>query len=230
MRIPNRKSMSAGLLLLTVLTISACSSPKALKKPEYAPAIPVATEPRADVNGSIYHASSNMFLFEDLKARRIGDLITVILDEQTNAAKSASTNTKKDAGINVAAPTLFGRGVTYKGKSILQAEVESGSNFSGTGDSSQSNSLSGNITVTIAKVYANGNMLIRGEKLLTLNQGSEVIRISGLVRASDVTPENTVQSNQIANANITYTGRGAIADSNQSGWISRIFNSPLWPF
>ena len=98
------------------------------------------------------------------------------------------------------------------------------------GDSSQSNSLSGNITVTVAAVHPNGNMLVRGEKLLTLNQGAEVVRISGLVRPVDVTPQNTVLSTQIADAQITYSGTGAIAQSNQQGWLARFFNSPYWPF
>ncbi len=215
----------AGLFLLT-----ACGGQKALKKVEFQPAMPEAIDRPATANGSIYHISNNRFLFEDLKARRVGDLITVILDESTNAAKTASTNTSKDAEVEIPGATLLGLPVTHNGRAITNNSLTSNSSFAGAGDSSQSNSLSGNITVTISQVLSNGNMLIKGEKLLTLNNGSEVVRISGIVRPSDIAPDNTIVSTQIANANITYSGNGAVADSNRQGWVTRFFNSPFWPF
>ncbi len=225
------QSAQAIILAFAALSISACSSTQeALKKPDYQPAMPIIVEKNATVNGSIYHSSNNRFLFEDLKARRVGDLITVILEEQTNAAKTASTNTNKNSSIEVPGPTILGLPVTKNGRALLESSVASDTKFSGSGDSSQSNSLSGNITVTVSQVLANGNMLVKGEKLLTLNNGSEVVRISGIVRSSDVTPQNTVISTQIANANITYSGNGAVADSNKIGWITRFFNSGMWPF
>lgn len=225
------KSSKAITLAVVALQLGACGSMQvAKKKPDYQPAMPIVIEKNIAVNGSIYHSTSNRFLFEDLKARRVGDLITVILEEQTNAAKTASTNTNKDSGIEVPGPTLLGLPITKNGRALLNSSVTSNTKFSGSGDSSQSNSLSGNITVTVSQVLPNGNMLVRGEKLLTLNNGSEVVQISGIVRAVDVTPQNTVVSNQIANANITYSGKGAVADSNKMGWVTRFFNSGLWPF
>lgn len=220
---------SALMLLITVL-MTACAGPQALSRPEYAPVKPVMPAPRSMANGSIYHASNNRFLFEDIKARRVGDLITVILEEKTNAAKTATTTSSKSSNVSVPSPTLFGLPVTHNGNAILNNSIDSGSDFSGQGDSSQSNSLSGNITVTVSQVLPNGNLVVRGEKLLTLNQGSEVVRISGLVRPVDVTPENTVISTQIANARITYGGNGLVADSNKAGWLTRFFNSGVWPF
>ena len=100
----------------------------------------------------------------------------------------------------------------------------------GSADSSQSNRLSGSIAVVVDKVLSNGNLWIRGEKRLTLNQGSEVVQVAGLIRSVDITPGNTIQSNQIADASITYGGRGHLADSNRAGWLTRLFTSPLWPF
>lgn len=225
------QSAKAITLGSAALFISACSTmQEALKKPDYQPAMPIVIEKTATVNGSIYNSNSNRFLFEDLKARRVGDLITVILEEQTNAAKTASTNTNKDSSIAVPGPTILGLPVTKNGRSLLDSSVTSNTKFSGSGDSSQSNSLSGNITVTVSQVLPNGNMLVKGEKLLTLNNGSEVVQISGIVRSVDVSPQNTIVSTQIANANITYSGKGAVADSNKIGWVTRFFNSGLWPF
>ncbi|MCB1756335.1 MAG: flagellar basal body L-ring protein FlgH [Gammaproteobacteria bacterium] len=225
------KIIKPAALTLTVIAASACSTTQeALKEPEFAPAMPIAAEERAEVNGAIFHANTNRFLFEDIKARRVGDLITVILDEKTNAAKTASTNTNKESSIDMPGPTLFGLPVTHNGRPILDNKLSSNTGFTGSGDSSQSNSLSGNITVTVAEVLNNGNMVVRGEKLLTLNNGSEVVRISGIIRPVDVTPENTIISTQISNANITYSGNGAVADSNKQGWLTRFFNSRVWPF
>ena len=116
------------------------------------------------------------------------------------------------------------------GPLIAELDLDSENSFDGAGGSEQSNSLKGDITVTVAAVYPNGNMLIKGEKVMHLNQGSEVIRISGIVRPADVTPKNTVFSTQIADVQITYAGDGAVADSNEQGWLARFFNSPLWPF
>ncbi len=214
-----------------LLLISACSTThQAVSDPEYAPVRPVNARPLPISNGAIYKAGFSLALFEDTKAHRVGDIITVILQERTNASKKASTNTAKNAAVTVGAPTLFGRGVAYGGDAILNTTIDAERDFQGEGDSTQSNSLSGEITVTIAEVYVNGNMLIRGEKLLTLNQGSEHVRISGIIRPVDITPSNTVLSSQVANAKIIYGGQGVLADANTKGWLQRVFDSNWWPF
>ena len=102
--------------------------------------------------------------------------------------------------------------------------------FDGKSDSSQSNKLEGSITVTVAERLPNGNLLVRGEKRITINQGQEFVRLQGIVRPVDIGPANTVPSTKIADATITYTGKGALADSNRQGWLSRFFNSPWFPF
>ncbi len=226
------KSLFRMTLLFCIISINGCASKSRAPAAEQ-PALIVPQPPPSSVtgvDGAIYSNRSNRFLFEDNKARRVGDVITILLDEQTNATKSASTNTNKNTAIGLANPTLFGREPTFRGKPALSASVSADHAFSGAGGSSQSNRLSGDITVTIAEVYANGNMLVKGEKLVTLNQGSEIISISGLVRAADVSPLNTITSNRIANAKITYRGRGALADSNTPGWLTRILGGILWPF
>ena len=224
------KPFKLSSLSLLVFMGSGCSivNPP-LSNPAYAPVAPVEPPARTEANGSIYHMSTNRFLFEDVKARRVGDTITVILEEATNASKSASTSASKNTEYDLPSPTIFGKTVTKDGREVLIMDAESEFNFSGEGDSSQSNSLSGNITVTVVDVQVNGNLRIRGEKLLTLNQGSEVVRISGLVRPIDITPQNTILSTQIAAAEITYSGNGIVGESSKPGWFTRFF-SKVWPF
>ena len=220
-----------SLPIIVLLLNSACSTThQAISDPDYAPVQSVNARPLPVSDGAIYKAGFSLALFEDTKAHRVGDLITVILQEKTNASKKAGTNTAKSSAVTIAAPTVFGRGVDYKGDAILSATLDAERDFQGEGDSTQSNSLSGEITVTVADVYANGNMLIRGEKLLTLNQGSEHVRISGIIRPIDVSPSNTVLSSQVANAKIIYGGQGVLADANTKGWLQRIFDSNWWPF
>lgn len=197
---------------------------------EYAPTYPVAAQMPQDNSGSIFKSGFGIRLFEDTKAHRVGDLITVLLSESTSAQKSASTTSSKDQSVAFEAPTLFGAPVRYNGNDILSAEVGMGNDFSGDGTSSLSNSLKGSITVFVSQVLPNGNLVIRGEKKLTLNQGDEYIRITGIVRPSDVNPDNSVSSTKVANAEIFYSGDGAINDANRMGWLARFFNGPLWPF
>ncbi len=127
-------------------------------------------------------------------------------------------------------PTVFGAPVTLGGKDILGASATSSDGFAGKGDSSQSNSLSGDISVTVAQVLPNGNLIVRGEKSLKLNQGKEFVQISGIVRPVDILSDNTVLSTQLADAHIAYSGQGAVNDSNTMGWMARFFNSGYWPF
>jgi flagellar L-ring protein precursor FlgH len=228
MRIHLAKTM---LFLAASVLLPACSTThQAVSDPAFAAVRPVASQPIPVKDGSIYKAGYNITLFEDPRAHRVGDILTIILQERTNASKSASTTTAKDSQISMAAPTVFGQGVIHKGKPILSAEVDAERDFTGEGDSTQSNSLTGHISVTIAEVLPNGNMLVRGEKLLTLNQGSEHVRISGIVRPADVTPDNTVLSSQVADARIVYGGQGVLAESNTKGWLQRVFDGPWWPF
>ena len=215
--------------LLASLGGCATNSPRD-NRVEFAPTYPVAMQIPKDNSGSIYKAGFGVSLFEDTKAHRVGDLITVMLSESTKAQKSASTSSSKDQNIDFPTPTLLGQPVDYNGRAILNNQVDMGNEFDGDGSSSQSNSLSGSITVFVSQVLPNGNLVIRGEKKLTLNQGDEYIRLTGIVRPMDVSPENTISSTKVANAEIFYSGDGAINDANRMGWLARFFNGPLWPF
>lgn len=218
------------LLLATCAVLTGCIGQQPIRRADHRPVMPMIAPQPSPVNGGLYNAGMSPSLFADVKASRVGDVITVILKEKTQASKSASTSTSKESALELPSPTILGRNITLGGFPLFNTSVDSANDFTGTGDSSQSNSLTGDIAVTVTAVYPNGNMLVRGEKVLNLNQGSEVIRISGLVRSVDVTPDNTVFSTQIADAQITYNGAGVVAESNQQGWLGRFFNSAFWPF
>lgn len=208
---------------------SACSTVP-VQQPENAPVIRSADPAPTIIDGAIYRASNNRFLFEDVRARRVGDVINVVLEERTDATKAASTSTNKASGVNVPGPTVLGGKVKALGREILSTDINSSSDFTGQADSTQSNRLSGSVAVTVTQKLPNGNLWIQGQKTLTLNQGSEIVKVSGQIRPTDIAPNNTVLSSQIADAQITYGGTGLLADANTAGWLTRVFHSPFWPF
>ena len=192
---------------------------------QWAATAPVAPAAAPAVDGAIYHDEQGMELFADPRAHRTGDILTVVLVENTQAVKKASTSTSKTNKDSIGAPSLLGH--TFNKAAV---GIDSDHSFDGGGSSSQSNQLTGNITVTVAQRLGNGNLLVRGEKWLTINQGQELIRIAGIVRPQDIGQDNTVPSTRVADAKITYAGRGTLADANTQGWLSRFFNSKWMPF
>ncbi len=190
------------------------------------PQEPVAAPP---ADGAIYHDAQNMELFNDPRAHRVGDILTISLVESTQASKKASTSTSKKDKSDLAAPTILGRPVSIGGKDVTFG-TSGDRSFDGSGNSSQSNQLTGSITVTVAQRLSNGNLLVRGGKWLTINQGQELVRISGIVRPQDIGQDNSVPSTRVADARIAYTGRGSLADANTQGWLSRFFSSKWMPF
>ncbi len=214
-----------------LLALGACASvPQARNDAAWAPTLP--NEAYAEVapaDGAIYHVNQNMELFPDARAHRAGDILTIVLVENTQASKKASTKTTKNSNATIGAPTIAGVGATLNGKPFSFGFGGERA-FNGDGESSQSNSLQGEITVTVAQRLGNGNLLVRGEKWLTINQGQELVRISGIVRPQDIATDNTVSSTRVANANISYTGRGSLADANEKGWLARVFNSKWMPY
>jgi len=194
-------------------------------------AMPVAwQQPAASNAGAIYSPATAVSLVEDYKARRVGDVLSVVLAERTNARKSANASSSKQSSAQVLDPILFGRPVTSDGIPILNTDIEATRGFDGKGNAAQSNLLEGVITVTVAEVLPNGNLVVQGEKWTRLNQGEEYLRLRGIVRPVDIRADNTVLSSQIGDAQIAYGGTGTLAHSSSPGWLSRFFNSPVWPF
>jgi len=215
-------SMRAPVLVAVLSLLAGCATSRSQHEKDAAlmPPQPVLVhEP-----GAIYADGGSMALFEDNKARNVGDLLTVVLVESTAAKKSAATNTSKNQDVSLGDISAFGKNIT----SAVSVSGERG--FAGKGDSTQSNSLSGSVTVTVVQRLNNGNLLVRGEKQLSLNQGSEVVKLEGIVRPADIGAGNSISSDRVGNARVTYAGRGALADSNAQGWLARFFNSPWMPF
>jgi flagellar L-ring protein FlgH len=229
---PARRSARLCVWLMVALSahLSGCSMmPEKDKHPDNAPPR-VLPPPAQRTDGAIYQAGQEMALFADLKARRVGDVLTIVLNESTNASKSAITKTSKNSAVADTGPTLFGKSITTKGVPVLDTSLTGSNSFDGEGSSSQGNSLVGSLTVTVTEVQANGNLVVQGEKSLKLNQGDEFIHISGVVRTADIATNNTVTSDKIADAHISYSGKGVIANSNRMGWLTRFFNSVFSPF
>lgn len=212
---------------LLALMLAGCESPALLVHKDdaaYAPPEDFVMPDTAVQGGGVYNGGYNWSLTQDRRAYRVGDILTVRLDESTQASKQARTNFGKKNDVTIGVPQAFGHSVDK-----LSGSVDGDRNFNGNASSQQQNSLRGSITVAVFKVLPNGVLAVRGEKWLTLNQGDEYMRVTGLVRADDVERDNTVSSQRIANARISYAGRGALSDSNAAGWLTRIFNHPLFP-
>jgi flagellar L-ring protein precursor FlgH len=186
--------------------------------------------PPPPTNGAIFQVGRDVALFENPIARHVGDIVTIVLNEQTAAQKSATTTTSKTTTDTLPGMTLLGAAATIHGTPVLSNNINDATKFDGEGGSKQSNSLNGYITATVAKVLPNGNLYLKGEKWIAINQGQEYVRLSGVVRPIDLAADNSVASSKIANARISYGGKGALADSNAQGWLSRFFNSPWTPF
>lgn len=220
--------MKKMLGLLALLMLVGCQSKEEMIKPDdpfYAPVQPSHIAPPPASNGSLYQQNYSMSLYGDRKAYRIGDVITILLTEETSSNKSTKSSLSKSNSATIANPTVFGQQPIN-----LESSIANDTAFSGKGTAGQSNSLEGSITVTVHQIYPNGLMMVKGEKWLNLTNGSEVIRVSGLLRPDDVTPENTALSTKLADARLTYSGTGDLADTTRQGWLTRFFNSSFWPF
>ena len=226
--------MTKLIITVLVVTLLGCvSEPPLPDDPYYAPVMQLNDAPTPPLNGSLFSDNSSMVLFTDRKARRVGDIINVLLKERTTSSKSSNVEVVKDNEISMGGSggdaVLLGT-IPGLGNLTLTSDLVAEREFTGEADADQSNQLTGNISVTVVDVYPNGTLLVRGEKWLTLNRGDEYIRLSGLIRPDDISPENTIVSTKIANARIAYSGTGEFSDSQQMGWLGKFFNSPKWPF
>jgi len=172
-------------------------------------------------NGAIYQANFARPLFEDRRARFVGDTISINIVEKTQAAKKSNTGVERSQDMEISVPTLF----RVPGKSFqgLSAEASHDSKFAGKGESAANNTFTGTITCTVIEVLPNGNLLVSGEKLVAINQGEEFIRFSGVVNPAHITAANVVTSTQVADARIEYKANGAIDSAQVMGWLARFF-------
>lgn len=230
------------LPLLGMVALGGCVQPNPKPNdPYYAPVLPRTPLPAAQNNGSIYQTGFENNLYGDRKAFRVGDIITITLNERTSASKAANSGVSKTSNTSMGLTSLFGGSASVDNPDVginplnasklsLDAAYGGSRNANGKSTAAQSNTLTGSVTVTVAEVLPNGVLAVRGEKWMTLNTGDELVRIAGLIRADDIATDNTVSSNRVADARITYSGTGSFADASQPGWFDRFFLSPLFPF
>jgi flagellar L-ring protein precursor FlgH len=181
---------------------------------------PAPTAAPVQATGAIFNASAGYApLHYGQRAHSVGDLVTVVLVERTTTSKSASGTTQRDGSIAVtppsAGPFAFDPGVLNSG---------AGSSFNGGGDAAQTSTLRGDLTVTIAEVRPNGTALVRGEKVMQFSQGEEWVQVSGIIRLADIDQDNRIASLRIADAQITYAGKGSVQQASREGWLTRVFN------
>ncbi|MDP1028187.1 flagellar basal body L-ring protein FlgH [Sphingomonas sp. KR1UV-12] len=215
--------------LAAVIPVQAHAGLFGSKKPpeDFSAAAPLpVAQPVAQPTGSIFQVSDGYAaLYEGWRARKVGDPLTIVLVERTAASKSASSKLDSSGGFGITPPSMG----PLKLFDPAEAAASGKRNFDGKGQADQANSLSGEVSVTVAAVYPNGTMLVQGQKRVTLNRGDEYVRIKGIVRTADVDRDNRVPSTRVADAQISYTGKGDVARASRQGWLSRFF-SAVSPF
>lgn len=188
---------------------------------------PQAPAAEAGDSGSIYRQAPYRPLFEDRRARFIGDTLTVLIAEKTAASKKSGASAERTSGISAAVPIV--QGVPGKTFQDLEVEANTSNTFDGKGEAAARNDFTGTITVTVIEVMPNGNLLVSGEKQIAMSQGAEFVRLSGVVNPVTVAADNSVRSTQIADARIEYRANGYIDEAQTMGWLARFFNNVL-PF
>ena len=199
------------------------------RHPEFAPIIPEATSQTSIPTGSVYNVAFSDSWFGEKKAYRVGDIVTVVLDESLDADTTTKNTASRKTKTDVLSPLQIAKWGSPGGilSSDLQEENEISSTGSGVID--QSATFKGTMTAQVVEVYPNGNLLIRGEKIVNFSSGSEVVQVKGIIRPQDIQPDNTVQSKRLASAQITYKGVGPNANAQQVPWGTNLLLS-IWPF
>lgn len=215
--------------MIVVLLVSGCAltpsttthQPNTLHPPKHAV---VAAQPNGAIFQSIHSTTGGVRytpLFEDRRARSVGDTIIVNLNERTNASKSSGSNVDRSGSVNLSVPSLFGIPLNFLSE-YATVEAKSNNKFDGSGESASKNDFKGTITVTVIEALPNGNLVVSGEKQIGINQGQEFIRLSGVVNPIHIMA-NTISSTQIADARVEYRANGYLDEAQTMGWLSRFF-------
>jgi flagellar L-ring protein precursor FlgH len=219
-----------SVILASLLTGCNVMPPQAMThSPQFEPVYPIKQVQASSATGAIYVGRQSDSWFGKGRNFQVGDVITVLLNESTQAARSQvgsisrnSTNDMLSPGLAVLGNKLGG---LMRGTDFSKTDISN----KGTGTADQTASLTGSVAVSVVEVMPNGNLVLRGEKHLALTEGSEVIQVAGIIRPDDVAPNNTVQSRRLANAQISYRGTGDLANATRAGWgTSAVLK--LWPF
>lgn len=231
--------ITRNLLLISIVgtLLAGCQSTQPKRDPAYAPVDPVVPQPAQHTNGAIYQAGFERSWFENVRARRVGDILLVTLVEDTEAKHTNSGSLSKSTSSSIANPVLLGNPLQFRVDAIngsngqtLQNSLSSTHDFEGDADNTQNNEFTGSISVMVTQVFANGYLKVRGEKRIQMTGGNEYIRVSGIVRPEDIGTDNTIDSTKIADATLTYVGDGQSSAATQMGWLARFFASTFMPF
>lgn len=184
-------------------------------------------------NGSIWQASS-IGLTEDGKARRIGDIVTIIVTETASASKQAATATGRSSQISAGIPNMLGleesKIITSNFADLSKLlNASASSKFDGSGSTSRKETLSATISAKVIDVLPNSNLKIEGRRNVRVNNEDQIVTVKGTIRQRDVTAENTINSIYVADAQISYSGEGIISDRQKPGWLMNVLDK-LWPF
>lgn len=217
-----------------VLFLTGCeilNPPSPGKDTAFAPTYPVNPDPKElrKVSGAIYSNETIVPLFETARARHVGDVLTIILVENTNAQQNMTTMERKNDKTQARMPVFLGRPISLGHGYSLDMNIDDQRQFMGQGQSVQNNKLVGSLSVTVSKVLANGNLVIQGEKWIRINQAKEYVQLSGIVRPRDINADNSITSDRVANARVYYGAVGQINNVNAQGWFSKFLWSQFNP-
>jgi flagellar L-ring protein precursor FlgH len=226
-----RNAAHAVLTVLVLTGMGGCATApdRLVHTPQFEPVHPVAIPAAAAPTGAIFNGRHSIDLFSRGLNHQVGDIITVLLNESAQAARQQSTQVNRESSNDVVPAGLtrklgnlspFTDGINLNGANISSE---------GQGVADQRASLTGSISATVIEILANGNLVVRGEKQLALTEGTEVIQVSGIIRPADISPNNTVQSRRLANAQITYRGTGSLVQASKPGWGTGLLMR-FWPF
>ena len=216
----------AAALACTALALPGAAHARKKPQPSYEAALPAPPAPARSADGAIFNAAAGYApLHEGLRARAVGDPLTILLVENIAASKSAGAKTQRSGGASITPPTAGL--LSFLNPEALKAGSQS--SFNGQGNATQTATLAGEVSVTIAEVRTNGTALVRGEKRMELSQGQEWVRFSGIVRLADISPDTRIASTRVADARVVYAGKGSVQRASREGWLSRFF-SRISPF
>ncbi|SDI05062.1 flagellar basal body L-ring protein FlgH [Propionivibrio dicarboxylicus] len=217
---------AATAVLLTAL-LAACTTVPPTNVHQPMTARPMPRTENLAATGSIYNAGNSRTLFEDRRARYVGDTLTIVISETTSASTKSNTNASRSTSTTASIPTVVG--LPFKALQGMDLSASSANSLAGKGDAAANNVFTGNITVTVIEVLANGNLLVSGEKQVSIGHGTEYIRLSGVVNPYFITSANSISSANVADARIEYKESGVISEAQAMGWLARFFLSVL-PF
>ncbi|MDR1040941.1 MAG: flagellar basal body L-ring protein FlgH [Deltaproteobacteria bacterium] len=243
LRAPSIKSALtlAAAAIFALGAMCACGpklqTPSTLSNQEAAlqnPPVETYAPPAIKTEGSLFSEDTRPDFFADMKAQRIGDIITINIVETSRASKQASTALNRNGRVTADFNTFLGfeepDPPTKSGFSLMRGiDAGMGNQFTGTGQTSRNENITAKVSARIVQVLPNQNLVVRGSQEILVNNEKQYITVQGVVRPADIATDNTVLSTYLADARIEYTGKGDITNKQREGWLTRAVNA-IWPF